>query len=81
MGMRASRYRSGRFIAGLFSVCGWLGLIVAAVMFVVGMARAAGGVAPAVFAVLGWSLPGLLLGEMGRAVFDMADHRFGQAGS
>ncbi len=81
MAQGMNRYRSGRFIAALFTVLGWLGLIVTVPLLIVGLTKGAGGSAAASgFVWLAWSLGGVLFGQIGRAVFDMAEHRLGQAG-
>jgi hypothetical protein len=67
-------YRAGRFIAALFTVLGWLGLVITGCLLVVGVAiRSSGGDFAGVLVVMGWSLLAILLGEIGCAVFDIAE--------
>lgn len=81
MAQSVIRYRSGRFVAALFAVLGWLGMIVAVSLFIIGLATGASGAEVAQVARgMAWSLLGMLLGQIGRAVFDMAERGNAQAG-
>ena len=74
-----ARCRAGRFIAAPFSAAGWLGLTYGVAL----LAQAHGAGAAAAAQGLGWiawPLVGVLLGQIGRAVFDMAERGSAQAG-
>ncbi|MFA5589740.1 MAG: hypothetical protein WDA70_03345 [Lysobacteraceae bacterium] len=76
----AGRYRSGRFIAALFSVVGWLGLCVSLPLAVWAMATLKPGGVQGLFLVA-LALLAVLLGQIGRAVFDIAERGAGAAGA
>ena len=71
-GQGAGRYRSGRIIAALFSVFGWLGLCVSLPLAVWAMATLKPGGVQGLF-LFALALLAVLLGEVGRAVFDIAE--------
>lgn len=75
----AGRYRSGRIIAALFSVFGWLGLCVSLPLAAWAMATLKPGGAQGLV-VVALALLTVLLGQIGRAVFDMAERDAGSAG-
>ena len=78
-GQGAGRYRSGRILASLFSDLGWLGLRVSLPLAVWAMATLKPGGVQNLFLVA-LALLAVLLGQIGRAVFDIAERGAGAAG-
>lgn len=70
----AYTYRSGRIIAALFTVLGWLGLGLALPFAIYSVAKMSPGGVETLPPVLA-ALLCILLGQIGRAVFDMAERR------
>lgn len=81
MAQDVARCRAGRFIAALFTAAVWLGLIYGVALLVMALVNGTGGAALAQgLALITWPLVGVLPGQIGRAVFDMAERGSGQAG-
>lgn len=73
------RYRAGRFIAALLTVVGWAGVGLGLAFTVYSLATLSMGGVVNLLLVLG-ALCCVLIGQIGRAVFDMAERDNGTGG-